>query len=115
MIETRHGPTPSPVKITMEEVLTDLAKETGLRIRVLLGKERGRLESTESGGGLCRARGGRNQFNGSSEISATGFEHIVVGTQAIGREAFKGQGLADADGAGGSALGFAKDADLIIK
>ena len=39
------GPTPSPVKITMEEVLTDLAKETGLTIRVLLGKGRGRVES----------------------------------------------------------------------
>jgi chromosomal replication initiation ATPase DnaA len=35
----------SPVKITMEEVLTDLAKETGLTIRVLLGKGRGRVES----------------------------------------------------------------------
>jgi hypothetical protein len=29
----------------MEEVLTDLAKETGLTIRVLLGKGRGRVES----------------------------------------------------------------------
>lgn len=35
----------SPVKITMEEILTDLVKETGKTVRVLLGKGRGRVES----------------------------------------------------------------------
>lgn len=35
----------TPVKITMEEILTDLIKETRITVRVLLGKGRGRVES----------------------------------------------------------------------
>ena len=35
----------TPVKITMEEILNDLAKEMGMTVRLLLGKRRGRVES----------------------------------------------------------------------
>jgi hypothetical protein len=35
----------SPVKITMEEIVRELARETGMTIRGLLGKGRGRVES----------------------------------------------------------------------
>ena len=41
----------------------------------------------------------RNQFNGGSEISGTGFEHDVVGGQAIGGGDCNGQRSADGDGA----------------
>ena len=34
-----------PVKITMEEILTEIAKEAGKAVKVLLGKGRGRVES----------------------------------------------------------------------
>ena len=35
----------SPVKITMEEILRELARGTGMTLRGLLGKGRGRVES----------------------------------------------------------------------
>ena len=112
MIETRHGPTPSPVKITMEEVLTDLAKETGLTIRVLLGKGRGRVESQAAYVG--------REAGGISLTEAAKYLRRDLSTSTLSSASKRLEEELSRDSGGrcrwsGSAPGFAKDADVIIK
>ena len=88
------------VKIGMEEILAELARETGITVRELRGKGRGRAESRRRAEAAYVGREvGGISLTEAAEYLGRDLSTMSLALKRLGGGACKGQRAADADGA----------------